>query len=264
MLFTVRNKVFGERTSKNLRIVKDEKYGIMNTLDSKYIIPKEYDNIFLYGVNTFVLYKNGKIGVCRIDDLQVVIIGECEYDVIDTFGHDLFLSNDNGTRYYNSQTKRVQDFKEVILDTAYLYGYEEEFQYIIEQELGKVIHKRKCNKHNKSYYAYCGTTDKGAVFYDSTFSTYIYPTDNGYKPYEYPLHHPVMVNKYNVINIVDGENGIGVIDSFGNAIMENKYDEISLEIKVTAKNKTEYIERIVEIQKEKFNKDSASDIENWI
>lgn len=263
MLFTVRNKAFEESTSKNLKIVKGKKYGIINTLDNTYLVPEEYDNIFLYGVNTFVLHKKGKIGLCRIDDFQAVIICKCEYDVIDTFNHDLFLSNDNGTRYYNSQTKEIRDFKEVILDTPYLYGYDEEYQYIIHQESGAVIHKRKYNKYNKSYYVYCGDTDKGAAFYDSTFSTYFYPTENGYKPYEYPLYHPVIVNKCNVINIVDGENGIGVIDSFGNTVTENEYDEISLEIKVTAKNKKEHIEKNIEIPKGKFNKNSLSEIEFW-
>ena len=263
MLYTVRNRAFEESTSKNLKIVNDEKYGIINTLDNTYLIPKEYDNIFLYGANTFVLYKNGKIGLCRIDDFQTDIIAKCEYDVIDTFNHNLFLSNDKGTRYYNSQTKQMQDFKEVILDTPYLYGYDEECQYIIHQESGVVLHKRKYNKYNKSYYVYCGDTDKGAVFYDSTFSTYLYPTEKGYKPYENPLHHPVIVNKYNVVNIVDGENGIGIIDSFGNAVMENKYDEISLEIKVTAKNKNERIEKIIEIPKGKFDKNGVSEIEIW-
>ena len=264
MLFTVRNKAFRESTSKKLKIVNDEKYGIVNTLDNEYLIPKEYDNIFLYGVNTFVLHKNGKIGLCRIDDLRVVIIGKCEYDVIDTLGHNLFLSNDNVTRYYNSNTKEIKDFKEVILDVPYLYGYDEEYQYIIHQESGKVVYKRKYNKYNKSYYVYCGDTVKGAVFYDSTFSTYFYPTDNGYKPYEYPLHHPFIVNKNNVINIVDGENGMGVIDSFGNAVMKNEYNEILLEIKVTAKNGNEHIEKIIEIPNGFFNKKCVSEPDNWI
>ena len=60
MLFTVRNKIFGGLTAKNLQIVKDKKYGIVNQIDNSYLIPKEYDNIFLYGVNTYVLHKKRK------------------------------------------------------------------------------------------------------------------------------------------------------------------------------------------------------------
>ena len=56
------------------------------------------------------------------------------------------------------------------------------------------------------------------------------------------------MNKCNIANIIDGENGIGIIDSFGNPVTENEYDEISLEIKVTAKNKKEHIEKIIEIE----------------
>ena len=98
------------------------------------------------------------------------------------------------------------------------------------------------------------------MFYDTTFSTYIYPTDNGYKPYEYPLNHPVIVNKHNVINIIDGENGIGIIDSEGNSIVENNYEEIIVEFKITAKRKGERIEKIIKIPDNTFTKDKVSAI----
>ena len=68
MLFTVRNNAFGESSLKNIRIVKNTKYGILNESNNTYILPEEYDNIFLYGVNMFALYKNGKIGLCKIED----------------------------------------------------------------------------------------------------------------------------------------------------------------------------------------------------
>lgn len=264
MLFTVRNNAFSENSLKNIRIVKNEKYGIMNESTNTYILPEEYDNIFLYGVNIFALYKNGKIGLCRIEDENINMICQCEYDVIDNYNHDLFLSKDNETLYFNSNTKEIRIFKEVITDTMYLYGYDENYQYIIHQESGKIVYKKELNKYNKSYYAYCGETEKGAVFYDTTFSTYIYPTDNGYKPYEYPLNHPVIVNKYNVVNIIDGENGMGIIDSKGNRIIENNYDEITVELKITAKNKNELVEKIIKIPDNNFTKDKISAIENWI
>ena len=264
MLFTVRNNAFGENSLKNIKIVKNQKYGIMNELSNTYILPEEYDNIFLYGINIFALYKNGKIGLCKIDDEKVDMICQCEYDVIDNYNHDLFLSKDNETLYFNSNTKEIRIFKEVITDTMYLYGYDENYQYIIHQESGKIVYKKELNKYNKSYYAYCGETEKSTVFYDTTFSTYIYPTDNGYKPYEYPLNHPVIVNKYNVINIIDGENGIGIIDSKGNRIIENNYDKITVELKITAKNKNELVEKIIKIPDNNFTKDKISAIENWI
>ena len=264
MLFTVRNNAFGESSLKNIKIIKNQKYGIMNELNDNYILPEEYDNIFLYGINIFALYKNGKIGLCRIEDEKVVMICQCEYDVIDNYNHDLFLSNDDETLYFNSNTKEIKIFNEVITDTMYLYGYDKNYQYIIHQESGKVIYKKELNKYNKSYYAYCGESGNGAVFYDTTFSTYIYPTDEGYKPYEYPLNHPVIVNKYNVINIIDGEKGIGIIDSKGNRIIENNYDEITVELKIAAKNKNEWVEKTIKIPDNAFTKDKVSVIENWI
>ena len=47
------------------------------------------------------------------------------------------------------------------------------------------------------------------------------PTDKGYKPYEYPLDRPIIINKHNVINIVDGEKGIGVVTPEGNTVIKN-------------------------------------------
>lgn len=264
MLFTVRNNAFGGNTLKNIRIVKNKKYGIMNESTNTYILPEEYDNIFLYGINIFALYKNGKIGLCRIEDENVNMLCKCEYDVIDNYNHDLFLSNDNETCYFNSNAQQIMSFNEVVADTIYIYGYDEEYQYIINQETGEIIYKKKYTKYSKSYYAYCGETEKGAVFYDTTFSTYIYPTEDGYKSYEYPLNHPVIINKYNVINIIDGENGIEIIDPFGNKIIDNEYKTVKFELKVTAINDNEKIEKIIPIPDNMFEIGKVSAIEDWI
>ena len=146
----------------------------------------------------------------------------------------------------------------------YLYGYDENYQYIIHQESGKIVYKKELNKYNKSYYVYCGECEKGAVFYDTSFSTIIYPTDEGYMPYEYLLNHPVIINKHNVMNIIDGEKGIGIIDSEGNSIIANNYDEITVELKITAKNKNERVEKIIKIPDNTFTKDKVSAIGDWI
>lgn len=164
MLFTVRNNAFGESLPKNIKIVKNKKYGIMNESDNTYILPEEYDNIFLYGINVFVLYKNGKIGLCRIENEKSVILCECKYYVIDNYNHDLFLSNDDETCYFNSNTRQTNVFREISTDMRYLYGIDKEYQYIIHQESGKIIYKKKLNKYNKSCYMYCGESKNGAVF----------------------------------------------------------------------------------------------------
>ena len=263
MLFTIRDRA--ENTSKALRIVKNKKYGIANSIDNSYIIPEKYDNIILYDVNTFALYKNGKIGLCRIDEgeqkFNIVLICNCDYDTIDNFNHDFFLSNYKTIRYYNSLTKQITDFKEIIMDTPYIYGYDELYIYIISQKTGEAIYKRKYNKYDKSYYLYCGNTDKGAVFYDTTFSTYLYPTANGYSHYEYPLNGFIVINNDNIMNIVDGIGGIGIIDSFGNTIADNKYDAISLELKIRAVSENERIEKTIPLPNCTYSKDKVSYIE---
>jgi len=60
------------------------------------------------------------------------------------------------------------------------------------------------------------------------------------------------------------EHGIGMIDSEGNSIVENNYEEIIVEFKITAKRKNERIEKIIKIPDNAFTKDKVSAIENWI
>ena len=260
MLFTIKtiNNISG-----NLKIVKNKKYGVINNSNHSYIISAEYDNIICCGMDIFILYKNGKIGLYRIEENYAVTICECEYDVIDNFNNNLFLSNDKTTVYYHSITKQRQKFKEVIIDMPYIYGYDEEYQYIIHSETGETIYRKQYGKYNKSYYMYCGFTDKGAVFYDTVFSAYLYPSDKGYAYYQYPINCPVIINKNNVINIVDGENGIGVIDSFGNSIIDDKYDEILLELKITAANQTERKEKFISVPNGVYNKAAIFQPDKW-
>ena len=66
------------------------------------------------------------------------------------------------------------------------------------------------------------------------------------------------------MNIIDGENGIGIIDSESNSIIENNYDEITVELKITAKNKNECVEKIIKTPDNIFTKDKVSDIGDWI
>lgn len=67
-----------------------------------------------------------------------------------------------------------------------------------------------------------------------------------------------------MINIVDGEKGIGVITPEGNTVIENKYGEITVELKITAKCEDEYIEKTVSLPNGKFNRETVVPVENWI
>ena len=51
------------------------------------------------------------------------------------------------------------------------------------------------------------------------------------------------------MNIIEDENGVGVIDSFGNTIIENNYDKIQFEINITAVNKNEGIMKKLLLEK---------------
>ena len=269
MLFTVRS-IFESTTSEYLKIVlEDGKYGVTDCRDNSYIIPLEYENIFLYGPNTFVLYKNGKIGIKRIDTnesdstFNIVTISECEYDTLDTFCHNLLLSNDNGTRIYFSNTKETKDFTDVTMDDVYFYGCDESNQYIINADSGAVVHQREYNSCSKEVYCFCGNTDNGPVFYDVHNGTYIYPKDNKYVAYMHLFNRPIIINGRNIVNITEEYDGIGVIDSFGNTVIENSYDKINIEIKITATNKDTKIEKTLPVFKKVIEKGSVDDVSNW-
>ena len=79
-----------------------------------------------------------------------------------------------------------------------------------------------------------------------TCTFFILPLDsNGYRVYPYPINYPIIINGYNVIDVVEMENGIGVIDPFGNALTDSECEEISLELKITAVNKESRTEKTI-------------------
>ncbi len=224
---------------------------------------KEYDNIIDCGDNVFILYKNGKIGLCKYDNEHLKMICECEYDLVDRIYNGLILSNDICVCLYKFNTGSLNKYTEIEVEYPYIYACDEEYQYILHQDTGNVIYKKKCNEHTQSWYEFCGNTRKGPVFYDYRNCEYIYPTDNGYMYYEEILHHPLIINKENVLNIVFEDNKLGVIDSFGNSIIDNKYDRVKIDLCITASDKNEILKKIVSIPKCVFDKDTMSDIKEW-
>ena len=63
---------------------------------------------------------------------------------------------------------------------------------------------------------------------------------------------------------MDGEHRLSVIDSMGNSVLENEYKSIKIELKITAINNRERIEKIIPIPNNTFEIGRVSDIENWI
>lgn len=187
--------------------------------------------------NIIILNENNKIGLSKTENGKTTVICKCEYDSIDIINNSYFLCKGDIICYYNSFTDEINNYNEVILDVPYIYSCDNSWQYIINMETGKTIYKKRLNKYNKSNYICFGNTAKGHVFYDSKYGTYLYPTDNGYVFYNQPVNNAVIINDNNVTNIVENENGIGLIDSFGNSITDCQYDTIAFELKVTAADK---------------------------
>ena len=264
MLFSIGN-TFEKSGLNSIKFVSDkEMMGIKNLTDNLCVLPIEYDNIYMYGKNVFVVHKKGKIGAVRIETDKVCFIAECEYDMLDTFGHDLIFSSGKKVRYYNSVTNIVRDFVDIIVETPFLYCKDEKYQYILYGESGREIYKKEYTSYSESCFCFCGNTEKGPVFYDARYSTYLYPTKDGYKVYEEIFNHPIVVTGQNICNITEGENGIGVIDSYGKLIIENQYDSVKVELKITAINKNEEVQKIIPFQKKAFEKGMVSQIEDWV
>lgn len=264
MLFTKRN-ILKNSSSNKLKIISDSgMMGIINSTDNSCILPVEYDNVFIYGADVFVVHKKGKIGAVMVESEKVCFIAECEFDTLDTFGHDLIFSNDQKVRYYNSATKKSLDFIDIVVDFPCLYCKDERFQYILYGEQGEIIHKKEYTSYSESCFCHCGETDKGPVFYDARYSTYLYPTEDGYKVYKELFNHPIIINRRNVANITEGENGIGLIDSYGNPILDNRYDSIKVELKITAIKGERAENKIIPFSKNTFEKGEISEIEDWM
>ena len=264
MLYNIRN-IFYDNSHQYLKIINgNDRFGIKNTDKDEFVIPLDYDNIFIYGTNLFVLYKKGKVGAVRIDKEEPIMIADCIYDVIETFGHDLIFANGSTTRYYNATTKEIRDFKEVLIETPFLYCKDERYQYILYGESGKEIYKKEYTSYSESCFCFCGNTDNGPVFYDARYSTYLYPTEKGYKHYIEFINHPIIINRNNVANISEGEDGVGLIDFYGNTILDNSYDSIKVELMITAVKGDRVENKTIPLPKDTFEKGEITDIENWI
>ncbi|MFQ7292831.1 MAG: hypothetical protein ACLRQ0_11425 [Monoglobales bacterium] len=195
--------------------------------------------------NIVIVNENGKIGLSKVENDTTTIICSCEYDTIEIIDSCFFLVKDDTVCCYNSVTDKINSYKEVILDLPYFYARDEEYQYIILTYTGEILYRKELNKYNKSEYVCLGNTIKRPVFYDMKYSTYLYPDSNGYRVYPYPINYPIIINGYNVIDVVEMENGIGVIDPFGNHLTDSECEEISLELKITAVNKESRTEKTI-------------------
>lgn len=264
MLFTVRNRLKNKMLDK-FEIMSDGKMmGIVNQRDKSCVLSFEYDSVFIYGEDIFILHKRGKIGAVRIEEDKLCFVAECEYDTLESFGHDLIFCNDEKVSYYNSVLKSVRNFIDIIVEIPFLYCKDKKYQYILYGELGREIYKKEYTSYSESCFCFCGNTDSGPVFYDARYSAYLYPTGHGYKMYKEIFNHPIIVNRQNACNVTESENGIGVIDSYGNVIIENQYDSVKIELKVTAVKGNEKEQKIIPLKKLDFQKGMVSDIEEWV
>ncbi|MBR2476763.1 MAG: hypothetical protein IKB50_01360 [Clostridia bacterium] len=134
-------------------------------------------------------------------------------------------------------------YKEVIYDSPYIYCRDENHRYIIDANKEKILFSFPLSNGENSVISFCGETPLGPSFYDSWYSTYIHPTDKGYKIHPHILRMPICVNGDNLINITEDDTGLMIIKSSGEVFNSNHFDSISAKICITGNinGKTEEI-----------------------
>ena len=277
----------------NLKMVEQNgKYGIVHfTDDGGYepIIPIEYDRIVEHGETNiyecyeqglFLLYKNCKIGLCKIKakrDCTVfyfnmllpceyyAVADRCHYDERTHKGCGIILfEKEDGVCYYNTETKFISDRYSSIAkqDFPYLYAYKSETKYIIYAPTDTIIHQEPPTI-NLHYYIHCGATNNGATFLNYDDRELLSLSNNG----NMSLHltnqwftKEITVNGYNIANVVCNQerDSLGVADEKCNMIMDTCYDEIQVELKITAMRGGEKVEKVFPVPQASYEKGEVS------
>jgi len=254
MIYAVK-AFFKETSESDYQIVSEGgKMGIFYSKTCREIVPLSYDNILPCEKNLFIVYQCGKIGAFRLQEHRVCWVAECVYDTLDTNAEHLFFANANSIRYYHAPSTTVRDFIELITDEAFIYAKDERFWYIIAMENGTVLYQKEYFDCSFSCFVFLGYGEKGPVFYDASYSSFLYPCEQGYRQYPDLFDYPIRVNHVNVANVTEGERGIGLIDSLGNQIFQNEYDSLHVELKITAVNKEKSVEKIITVPQNAFQK----------
>lgn len=180
-----------------------------------------------------------------------------------TVGRAMLFGNCNVAYYWHAATEKLQRFEKVYAQPPFLYCMDEKNTYIMHSETGKSLCKRMRGKGDM-YYCYCGESEMGPTFLDVHYNAYIYPTKDGYQTYHALFNQPIIINRRNVANISEGEEGVGVIDAQGNEILSNCYDAVRVELKLTAYRQGRESEKTIPLFEKTFQKGEVLDTSNWI
>ena len=215
-------------------------------------VSENFDRIFTYGRNLFVLVSGGKFGAVQYDyNLNKIWSMPCVYDTLDEYWHDLVFSKENEVIYYNAVTKNWTKLRDLILDERFVYGEDEKNCLIIERSKGKLIWREDKNNAkfvDKPCFAFCGTVYGNPLFFDVTNGDYIAKMPDGYarqkKPY---IVKPIIVNGKNIVNISESNGKLGIIDFRNGKSISPGWDEVKIELKITLKSGNDTISEVFDV-----------------
>ena len=120
--------------------IRNGKYGVIRVPDGEVVIPFAYDNIlrsFAYD-SLQILYQNGKVGAVYLED-NAHWIAPCQYDFFRYYGGDLLLQTEGKARYFFEWTKKTVDFSKVDHYGRYLYGIGPEGCRVMRTQTGETL-----------------------------------------------------------------------------------------------------------------------------
>jgi len=238
------------------------KYGIGRWSDKTLILAQDYENIYRTGKDNdfFVLVKAGKIGLSKATRNEgetaysLEVITPCENNSIECGGSNtLLLNHKKGTRYYNIRENKLSDFYKSVFTlplSHYIQAQAEDMFYLIDKETDEVIYQQEHSyKSNPIYLREIGKTKDGnAVFreWGSPPNALLYKNESGYKFLDGYVVLETMSHKgVNLANIVDGKDGIGLVDGNGNFLSDVDFDRVETEYKIKLTKNGESVEQVI-------------------
>ena len=247
------NQIYKNLISEEIKIeTRNDKMGIVNTLKDEVIIPFEYDNIFVYGPELFVLYKKGKVGAVNLSKKKGFCpewIAKCEYDTLDTNCHDIIFSKEEEYLYVSSygfwRNKEPWYIKlclkNLIIDGDFVYGCKGDEYVIFDTRTAKIIWRENIDKTKAlNCFVYIGKSEKKPLFYCLTTGRFLKWRGRGYVWMERDcLLKPIIINGENVVNVIESTGGIGLLDLKNSMGVAPVYHKAKVELLVTLENSEE-------------------------
>lgn len=148
----------------------------------------------------------------------------------------------------NIKSKLCGKISNIVCDGKYMFCKDKRSIYIINVTSGKVLHTAEYCHRGDLFLEFAGENKNGPVFFDRKYSSLLYSAENKYHMHKDIIITPLVFNRKNIAAITCGEKGLGVADSLGKEILENKFDTIEVKVIISGKSTDDLKEKIIPFQ----------------